>query len=97
MFEDAFDFATSFYGPDTVWVAVRDRREWCEVDKRGRMDMQTCTCHQPIVIIESWNSREDKAYEGLDCYDAGLKVVGPFADWPQQRVVRPSAKEALPD
>jgi WG containing repeat len=97
MFEGAFDFATCFYGRDRVWVAVRDRREWCKVDKRGRMDVQTCNCHQPVVTIESWGIAEDKIDEGLDCYDAGLKVVGPFADWPPQSVVRPSAKQALPD
>jgi hypothetical protein len=97
LFEGAFDFATCFYGDDKAWVAVRDRHEWCEIDKKGRMDKNTCHCGQPIIAFESWGEDEQNADDGLDCYDAGLKAVGPFADWPRQRVVRPSATKRLPD
>jgi WG containing repeat len=75
--EGAFDYGSCFYLQNgKAYVAIRDRRMWCEISKSGEIDDASCSCNQPIIIFESWSL--PLVEDGLDCYDAGLKVVREF-------------------
>ena len=51
-----------------AWVAFPERRQWCQIDKTGRIHRQTpCRCNQPFGSVEPQP-------EG-DCYDAGIKAA----------------------
>ena len=65
-----FDAVSSF-GRGRAWAAFPDRREWCQIDKAGRVIPQTsCGCEQPLVIVEHYQRPV-----GSDCYDDGLRIV----------------------
>ena len=65
-----FDAVSSF-SQGLAWAAFPDRREWCVIDKTGRVDpRKQCQCHQPLVIVEIHHR---PLY--VDCYDEGLRIV----------------------
>jgi hypothetical protein len=65
-----FDAATSF-SKGYAWVAVPERRQWCQIDKAGHVKADTaCQCWQPLVIVEHY-----RGAPGDDCYDGGLRIV----------------------
>lgn len=65
-----FDAVTSF-SKGYAWVAVPERRQWCQIDKAGHVKEETaCRCWQPLVIVEHYRRPPD-----LDCYDGGLRIV----------------------
>jgi hypothetical protein len=54
-----------------AWAAFSDRREWCQIDKAGRLQPGIrCQCHQPLVIVEHYVRPATVA-----CYDDGLRIV----------------------
>jgi hypothetical protein len=79
--EGGFDHATCFFLPNgKALVAIRDRRMWCEISKRGEIDDASCQCSQPIIIFELWS--QPPSDDRLDCYDAGLKLVKEYQPTP---------------
>jgi hypothetical protein len=65
-----FDAVGSF-SKGVAWAAFPDRREWCRIDREGRVKTDTqCQCDQPLVIVEHYSPPSDIA-----CYDDGLRIV----------------------
>ena len=65
-----FDAVSSFNN-GAAWAAFPDRREWCRIDKMGRIKPGTpCQCHQPLVITEHRRPSPD-----VSCYDDGIRIV----------------------
>jgi hypothetical protein len=65
-----FDAVTSF-SRGYAWVALPERREWCQIDKAGHVKTDTtCQCWQPIMIVEHYHPPL-----GAECYDDGLRIV----------------------
>ncbi len=65
-----FDAVSSF-SKGVAWVAFPDRREWCQIDKTGRISWGArCRCEQPLVIVEFYEPPANVA-----CYEAGLRIV----------------------
>jgi len=65
-----FDAVSSFRN-GVAWVALPDRRQWCQIDKAGVVSPQTsCSCGQPLAIVEHY-----RPPAGGDCYDEGLRIV----------------------
>jgi hypothetical protein len=65
-----FDAVSSF-SKGFAWAALPERREWCLIDKDGRIKPDTpCQCDQPLVIVEHYTRPANIA-----CYDDGLRIV----------------------
>ncbi len=65
-----FDAVGSFTR-GVAWAAFPDRREWCQIEKTGRIASGTrCQCHQPFIIFEHYKRPPDIA-----CYDDGVRIV----------------------
>jgi hypothetical protein len=65
-----FDAVSSFR-KGLAWAAFPERREWCLIDKEGRIKPDTpCPCNQPLVIVELYRRPPH-----VDCYDDGLRIV----------------------
>src|SRR5262249_34672368 len=65
-----FDAVSSF-GKGVAWAAHPERREWCLIDKEGRIKPGTpCSCEQPLVIVEHYTRPSNIA-----CYDDGLRII----------------------
>lgn len=65
-----FDAVSSF-SKGVAWAALPERREWCLIDKEGRIKSDTpCQCGQPLVIVEHYRPPPD-----IPCYDEGLRIV----------------------
>jgi hypothetical protein len=70
-----FDYATCFDRSNgRADVALRDRREWCQITKSGRVLQQTCNCHQPIIAFELGDGPK-VSDPALDCYAQGLEIL----------------------
>ncbi|NEU99772.1 WG repeat-containing protein [Bradyrhizobium uaiense] len=68
-----FDAVDSFRN-GVAWAAFPDRREWCQIDKAGRIEPNArCRCGQPLVIVEHYYPPPNVA-----CYDDGLRIVRGF-------------------
>jgi WG containing repeat len=65
-----FDAVGSF-SKGFAWAAHPERREWCLIDKEGRIKPDTpCQCYQPLAILEHYRPPPD-----IPCYDEGLRIV----------------------
>jgi hypothetical protein len=65
-----FDAVSSF-SRGFAWAAFPERREWCLIDKEGRVKPDApCQCDQPLVIVEHYTRPSN-----IDCYDDGLRIV----------------------
>lgn len=66
-----FDAVSSF-SKGVAWAAFPNRREWCQIDKAGRVKSGArCQCDQPLVILEHYMRPANFA-----CYEDGLRIVG---------------------
>lgn len=72
-----FDHATCFQR-GYAKVAIPERREWCEIDKRGKIREGSCGCHQPLIIFE-FGSGPKMTDEDIDCYAFGLRVLQQYS------------------
>ena len=75
--ERQFDFATCFRN-GYAQVAIPERREWCDIDKRGLVRESTCNCHQPLIIFE-FDTGPKMTSEDVDCYAFGLRIVREYS------------------
>ncbi|OAI28061.1 hypothetical protein A1351_12280 [Methylosinus sp. R-45379] len=61
-----------------AWAAIPERREWCRIDKAGRIsDERSCHCRQPLILYENGDGPPG---ERADCYGAGVKAIEAFDD-----------------
>jgi hypothetical protein len=68
--EPQFDAVSSF-SKGAAWAAFPERREWCQIDKAGRIKSGArCQCDQPLVIVEHYMRPPNVA-----CYEDGLRIV----------------------
>jgi hypothetical protein len=64
--------AVSGFSKGVAWAAFPERREWCQIDKSGRIKWGArCQCEQPLVILEHYVRPA-----GVACYDDGIRIVG---------------------
>ena len=68
-----YDYATCFR-QGAAWVAIPDRREWCQITKSGQILRETCRCHQPLISQARFATRKRNG-KRASCYDFGLKRV----------------------
>ena len=65
-----FDAVGCFHN-EVAPAAIPERREWCQIDKKGQViPDRPCSCRQPVVIVELWQPDPKK-----DCYQEGLDIV----------------------
>jgi WG containing repeat len=59
-----------------AWAAMPERRQWCQIDKRGAvLPGHACVCEQPLMWIYP-----EPPPDGTDCYARGLRMIGELAD-----------------
>lgn len=55
-----------------AWVALPERKEWCQIDKRGKIFEPSCQCGQPVIVVEIWSKY---FFKDGPCYENGLETV----------------------
>ena len=67
-----FDFATCFR-LFHAWVAVPDRKKWCQITTSGDIVPNSCRCGEPFIVNE-WFSILSPP-KGMSCYEYGLQRI----------------------